>query len=330
MEQLLNIIRKFPNLKVLIVGDVMLDEYIAGRVERISQEAPIPILDVREITYLPGGAANAAHNVRSLGGKVILAGVIGSDEKGKTLKEVLEKRGIDASGLIIDPQRKTTLKSRAVAQNQQIVRIDIEDRKPIEQATEEKILHFIKSQIGKFNSIVISDYAKGVITPNLSQSVIQLARQNNILCLVDPKGYDYTKYKNCNIITPNIIELAQALKIPFDQLNSESKFLQAGKMLLTHVVSDNVLVTQKEKGMTLFERSGHIFHQSAINKKAIDVSGAGDTAIGAFALALATGADLKQALIIASHACAIEVGKIGTAVVSPEELEESLRNFNHE
>lgn len=326
MEQFLKIIEKFKDLKVLVVGDLMLDEYIFGDVNRISPEAPIPILDVKQVTYTPGGAANAVHNVKSLGGKVMAAGVIGDDEKGRMLKKILEEGDIDASGLVVDMSRRTTLKTRVVAKNQQVVRIDAENREPISSETEERLLDFVKSQLKELNAIIISDYAKGVITSALSQKIIALAKENNVFCLVDPKGKDYSKYRNCSLITPNLSELSQALNIPLEQLESESRFLQAGKMLLAHVLSDNAVVKRHDKGMSLFEKNGSNFSCPALNKKAVDVSGAGDTAVATLALALAAGADLKQAVILASHACAIKVGKMGTAVVSADELAESIGN----
>ncbi len=329
MEPLLNIIKNFKNQKVLIVGDLMLDEYVLGEVNRISPEAPILILDVKKTVYLPGGAANAAHNVKALGDKVVLVGVIGQDEKGEILKKTLKEKGIGTEGLMVDRERKTTLKTRIVARNQQVIRVDQEDRNPIDLPTEQKLFDFIQSKIKEVNSIIISDYGKGVITPNISQKIIALARENNVLSLVDPAGGgdNYDKYKNCNILKPNKKELARALNIPVEQMEQESKFLQAGKMLLSHVMCDYVLVTQGADGMTLFEKNGTNFHYPAVNKQAIDISGAGDTAIGTLALALASGVDFKQAIILTSHACGIEVGKMGTAVVLTEELEESLRNY---
>ncbi len=324
MEQLLNIVKNFKDSKILVVGDLMLDEYILGDVNRISPEAPILILDAKETTYIPGGAANTAHNIRTLGNKVVLVGVIGQDENGKILKEILDKKGIDTQGVIVDPQRKTTLKSRIVARNQQIVRVDSEDKNPVSPAIEEQILNLIKSQIHEVKSIVISDYAKGVLTPNLARSIIEIARANNVLSLVDSKTNDYSQYRNCHIMSSNKKELAQTLNI---QIRDENTFLQAGKMLLSHVMCDYVLVTQGAEGMTLFSKDGTTFHFPAVNNKAIDVSGAGDTSISTLALALSAGADLKQAVTLASHACGVEVGKVGTAVVLPEELEESLRNY---
>jgi len=304
----------------------MLDEYVIGNVDRISPEAPIPVLDVKDVKFVPGGAANTANNIKALGDRVFIAGVIGADEKGQLLKQLLKERGINVEGLVVDSRRKTTLKTRAMAKDQQIVRIDIENKNPIDPDTENKLLDFIRAKITEVNAVVISDYAKGVVTPSLSKKIISLCQQNSVISLVDPKGADYSKYRGCYIITPNKKELAEALNLSLSQIESEPKFLQAGKMLLSHVMSNCVLVTQGAEGMTLFKGNSEVFHYSAINKNAIDVSGAGDTNIGTFSLALGAGADPKDAAVLASHACGIVVGKVGTAVVYPQELEKSLKS----
>lgn len=310
-----------------MVGDLMLDQYLIGNVERISHEAPIPILDVKEISNRPGGAANTAYNLQSLGGKVFLAGVVGADENGTLLKVLLNEKGINTAGVVIDTQRKTTLKTRAVAKNQHIVRIDIEDKKLINPEIEEKILGFIGGQIKDFKAIIISDYAKGVVTTSLAQRLIALARENNVLTLVDPKGIEPSKYQGCNVIAPNKKELSTLLSIPFEHLAQEGRFCQAGKTLLTNMMSDNVIVKCSGEGLVVFEKNGNPFRYPAVNKTPLDISGAGDTAIAVFALAMASGADLRKATVLSSHACGISVGKPGTAVVSPEELKASLVNY---
>ena len=320
-KEFLNIIKNFKNPKILIVGDLILDEYFWGQVNRISAEAPVPILEVKETSYALGAAANAAHNARALGNEVSLIGVLGLDERGKVFKKILEQKEINGNGIIIDSGRKTTLKTRVLAKNQQIVRIDSEDRNFISSQIKDKIFNLIKEKIKNLDAIMISDYAKGVVSPDLSKNIIELANQNNIPCFVDPKGSDYLKYKNCHIITPNEKELAQALNL---RIENKTQFLDAGKMLLSHVMADNILVTQGKKGMTLFKKKGDSFHVPALNKEAVDISGAGDSAITSFILSLAAGANLKQAMIIASHVCGIVVGKMGTAVVSQQELEKSL------
>ncbi|MFH1181027.1 MAG: D-glycero-beta-D-manno-heptose-7-phosphate kinase [bacterium] len=322
MEQFLNIVKNFKNLKILVVGDVMLDEYVKGDVNRISPEAPIPVLDIKDIFYTPGGAANTACNASSLGGKVFLAGVIGGEDKGKLLTKLLREKGINTDGVFIEENRKTTTKTRAVARSQQLVRLDWEDKNPILPETEQKIINFVSASVKDVNALIISDYAKGVITPVLARKLLDIAFHANIQCFVDPKGEDYSKYRGCGIVTPNEKELAQALKL---EIKDDQTVIQAGKMLLAHVMCENVLVKRGGKGMMLFEKNGNIILSPATNKSAVDVSGAGDTAIAAFVLARTGGASLKEAMDIASCACGIEVGKAGTAVVLPEELEESIK-----
>jgi len=320
MENYSNILQNFKNSKILVVGDLMLDEYLLGDVDRISPEAPIPVLDVKTVDFRLGGGANTAYNIKSLGDKVFLAGVVGADEKGEILKKILAERGINAEGVMVDAQRKTTIKTRVVAKNQQIVRIDIEDRKRISPEIEQKLISFIRERIKDLNAIVISDYAKGVITENLSQQIIALAKENNVFSVVDPKGTDVSKYRGCNIIAPNKKELGIALNIPFEQLAQEGRFFEAAKMLMAHTMSDGVLVKCGAEGMVLFERSGNISRFPALGKEVIDVSGAGDTAVGVFTLAVAGGVNQKEAVILASNACAVKIGKHGTDVVLPEEL----------
>lgn len=330
MENYLNIVKNFKNPKVLVVGDLMMDEYLLGNADRISPEAPIPVLDVKEVNLRLGGAANTAYNIRSLGGNVLVAGVIGADEKGGILKKLLAEKGIDAEGITVDGQRRTTVKTRAVAQNQQIVRIDMEDRTPISRDSEDKIVNFAASRIKGLNAIIISDYAKGVVTPSLSQRIIALARENNVFSVVDPKGTDVSKYRGCNVISPNKKELGVALNIPFEQLAQEGRFSQAAKMLLMHVMADYVLVKCGSEGMALFGKDGNGLRVPAFNKNAVDVSGAGDTAIAVLALSMASGASQQEAVILASHACSIKVGKRGTDIVLPTELEASLANYGNQ
>lgn len=317
MQELIDIIKSFENKKVLIVGDIMLDEYFIGKVNRISPEAPIPILDVEEIKYVPGGAANTANNVKVLGAETILCGVIGPEECGKTLKRVLAENGIDNSGIVVDENRRTTLKSRAIAKNQQLIRIDQEDRNQISAETENKIFDFIKSQNHSLDIIIISDYAKGVVSPRLCAQIIGFAKHNNIPCSVDPKGKDYLKYKGATVVTPNEKELGESLGL---SISKESQFLEAGKALLSHVMSDYALVTRSEKGMCLFQKNEEPLCMPALNKDVIDTSGAGDTGIGVFALSIASGATPIEAMKISNHACSIVVGKHGTATVTAEEL----------
>lgn len=325
-DKILDIVKKFKDRKILVLGDLMLDEYIFGTVERISPEAPVPILDLKKTSFTVGGAANAANNIKSLGAGVMLFGVTGSDEKGETLRNALISAGIGLEGVIIEEGRKTTVKTRVIARDQHVIRIDSEDRNPILAETESKIVEMVKKEINNFDAVLISDYAKGMITQSLSRSIINLAKENNIFCMIDPKGNDYSKYTGCNIITPNKKELAQSLNLQPYQLESEDDLIQAARTLISKISCDNVLVTRGSEGMTLFAKNGDIVNHSAIEKKVIDVSGAGDTAIAAFALSYSSGATAEEAIMIASFACGSVIGKVGTACVSCEELKNELIN----
>jgi len=322
MEEILGIIESFKNQRILVVGDLILDQYFCGEVNRISSEAPVPVLDVKKINYILGGAANAANNLKVLGAKAILAGVIGPDDKGNMLKEMLGQAGIDAQGVVVDEKRKTTVKIRTMAKDQQLLCIGMEDRAFIDTKTEDKLFDIIKEKIKDVNALIISDYERGVFTPSLTRRIIELAGQNKVIIFADAKGDDYLKYKGCNVITLNEKELSRAFTF---QIINEEQLAFSGKRLLSDLSSGCVLVKQGGKGMTLFEKNGEKFHYPAVNQEVRDVSGAGDTALVAFALSLGAGVDFKKSVIIASYACGIAVGKIGTAVVLPEELKESLK-----
>lgn len=318
----------FKNQKIMVVGDLMLDEYLWGNVSRISREGPVPVFEIKKSTFVPGGAANTANNIKAFGGGVFLAGVIGPNENGQILKKTLEQRGIGGEGIVIDERRKTTVKTRLVAEGQQLQKIfclDLEDKNPISQEAENKILTFIRGKIAEVSALIINDAGNGVVTPSLAENIIKIANQHQVKCFVDFKGGDdYLKYKNCNLIAPNERELALALNL--FEIKNETQFFQAGTALLSFLNCERVLVKQSAKGMTIFEKQGQVLRCPAINKKVVDVSGAGDTTIAVLALALSSGADIKQALTIASHAAGIAVGKFGTAVVLPQELERSLKN----
>lgn len=316
------IVNKFASKKILIIGDLMLDEYIFGKTTRLSPEAPIPIVEVEKINYVPGGAANTANNVKSLGARTILTGLVGKDENGKILIKLLKKKDIKVNGILEDTERPTTLKSRVVSQGQQIVRIDKENRKPITKKVERALLSFIKIIIPKVDIILISDYAKGVITSRLCQQIITLAKTKGKPVLIDPKGKNSSKYKDCFIIVPNLKELEDALKI---QVNDLSKLPQAAKMLLAHVNSEAVLVTLGGLGMALLEKSGKYFSVPATNVGVVDISGAGDTAIAAFALSVAAGASLQEAMLLSTYACSVVIGKMGTATTTQEELIKAIK-----
>lgn len=319
---LLDILANLPGKCILIVGDVMLDEYIWGEVRRISPEAPVPVVELRRRTYAPGGAANAAANVASLDGQVILAGIIGEDIQARMLREALSHCGVEGDGLLTDPDRPTTTKTRIIAHNQQVVRLDSEEHRPLSPQMEEALLGWAEKHLEEADALLLSDYAKGVITPQLAEEVIRMAQGASKPIVVDPKGRDYRKYRGATVVTPNTQEARLALN---HLLNPPDDLLDLGRQLLMLLEGSAVLVTRGPEGMTLFEPDHQAVHIPAAGRHVYDVTGAGDTVVATLALALATGAGLEQAARLANAAAGIVVGEVGTATVSLKELHTVIR-----
>ncbi|MBD3164400.1 D-glycero-beta-D-manno-heptose-7-phosphate kinase [Candidatus Woesearchaeota archaeon] len=314
-----DIINKFKNQNILVIGDLILDKYIFGNVERISPEAPVPVIEVKKEMYVPGGAANAANNVSSLGGRAFLLGIVGEDTSKDILLEEARNKGISTEGIITDPRKPTIQKIRVVGQNQQLLRIDYEDKSYID--NEEKIIERIKNK-EKIGAILISDYAKGTITKKLMKDVLGLAKKKNIILIIDPKPRHKSFYKSCYLITPNKKEAEEMTNMA---IKTEEDLEKAGTKLMEEL-DCNVLITTGERGMSLFEKKNAPIHIPTLAKEVYDVSGAGDTVIATLSLALSSRASLKDAAVLANHAAGIKVGKLGTAPVSAEELKNSLDN----
>jgi D-beta-D-heptose 7-phosphate kinase/D-beta-D-heptose 1-phosphate adenosyltransferase len=317
------IISSFKDKKILIIGDVILDRYIFGKVSRISPEAPVPVVDVVRESFLLGGAANVANNIIALGGKVTVAGVIGKDRAGDVVRELMTDCNISTDGIIED-SRPTTVKSRVIAHNQQVVRFDREDRRKLEGKGLVFFLEYIKKALPYFDAVIISDYMKGVVSASLVKSVVKYAKQKKTFVAVDPKVGHFHLYKNVSLITPNLSEASQGSGI---EIKDEKSLLKAGKTLLSRLSCTSVLITRGEEGMSLFERNVKavkVTHIPTVAKKVFDVTGAGDTVIAAFTLAYAAGASLQDAAVISNHAAGIVVGEIGTAVATLEAILQSL------
>ncbi|HMK60785.1 MAG TPA: D-glycero-beta-D-manno-heptose-7-phosphate kinase [Dissulfurispiraceae bacterium] len=317
------IVGSFKSKRILIIGDIILDRYIFGKVSRISPEAPVPVVDVQKESFLLGGAANVANNIIALGGKVTVAGVIGKDRAGDVVKGLLADCNIGSEGIIED-SRPTTVKSRVIAHNQQVVRFDREDRRKLEGKGLQGMLSYIRESISQFDSVIISDYKKGVVSAPLVKATVNIAKRKKTFVAVDPKVGHFHLYKNVSLITPNIMEASQGSGV---EIRDEKDLLKAGKTLLSRLSCAAVLITRGEEGMSLFEREGtgvHITHIPTVAKKVFDVTGAGDTVIAAFTLARAAGASLQKAAVISNHAAGIVVGEIGTAVATPEAVLKSL------
>ncbi len=316
MEDLRSVVEQIRGCRVLVIGDVMLDEYVRGDVVRISPEAPVPILEVRSTEWRLGGAANAAANIVALGGDAFLVGVVGdpaSDATTGQLKLELEKHKIK-KGLIEDPSRPTSKKTRLVAQQQQIVRIDHEKRTPISATIVDKVKREIDGWIRDVHAVVVSDYAKGVVTPEIARHAISAARAAKVPIVIDPKQRDFTIYRGATVITPNLHELEAAAGL--DRFSVEG----AAASLLVNLDGAALLVTRSADGMTLFRSDHPAHHVPARAKEVFDVTGAGDTVVAAIALALGANVSYEPALELASIAAAISVSKRGTSTVSPAEL----------
>jgi len=325
------VVEQLRGCRVLVVGDVMLDEYLRGDVTRISPEAPVPVLEVRSHDWRLGGAANAAANMQAMGGAAALVGVVGDDETAAIVSGQLAQRAI-ADRTVRDPSRPTSKKTRLVAQQQQIVRIDREARHPIAGAVAEAMRHAIDAVVdgvatdaggagavtstdGGAQALVLSDYAKGVITPEIARHAIAAARRAGIPVIVDPKRRDFSIYAGATVITPNLSELEAAAPgvHPFD-------VDRAAESLLGVLDGAALLVTRSADGMTLFRAGQPPVHVPAIAKEVFDVTGAGDTVVATVALALGAGVPFELAIELASVAAAISVSKRGTSTVSPAEL----------
>jgi rfaE bifunctional protein kinase chain/domain len=306
----------FSDVKVLIVGDVMLDRYCWGSVIRISPEAPVPVVNLEKTEVTLGGAANVAANVVGLGAKALLVGVIGKDSEAKLFPKFLREKGISHDYLVETGNRPTTVKTRIVAHNQHIVRIDQETDKQLSNEEEIDVLNKIQEVFEQASIVIISDYAKGLLTNNIIQRLITLGRERNKPVLVDPKGKDYAKYHGATLLTPNKKEAYQATEIE----NVE----QAGQILMNKLDLHALLITQGEDGMTLFENDKKPFKLNALARKVYDVTGAGDTVIATLAVAYASGFDLAQSANLANIAAGFVVEKVGTTTIDIKELREAL------
>ncbi|MDD5432859.1 MAG: D-glycero-beta-D-manno-heptose-7-phosphate kinase [Candidatus Omnitrophica bacterium] len=336
MKNLKKIIDKFSRQKILVVGDLILDEYIWGSVDRISPEAPVPVVWANKRTYVPGGAANVAYNISSLDGKVCLCGITGKDKNNDILFQELKKRKVDTKGVFIEDKRCTTVKTRIIAGHQQVVRVDWEHKEPLSRESNLKVLKFIEKNINSYDAIIIEDYGKGVVNADFLRELIFLARSRNKIITVDPKEEHFQLYRGVTSITPNRKELENAVrnlkitdttnkfKLNSDRLFTDKDVDIAARQIIEYLELESILVTLGEHGMRLFERSGSVTHIPTVAQEVFDVSGAGDTVISAFTLSICSGGSFVEASHIANYAAGIVVGKLGTAVTDRKELVERL------
>ncbi len=320
-DRLRRSIERFRYTTVVILGDVMLDQFVVGRVERISPEAPVPVVEYEHDEYRVGGAANVAHNVRALGGEVELVGLTGTDAAGQRLRQLLGQHGIGTSGLVADPGRRTTTKLRIVTnRNQQVARIDYETDREATGATEEALASQAERLARTASVMVISDYLKGSVSRAVMQRVVAAARERRIPVLVDPKIPHIEYYAGTTIVTPNHHEAEVATH---RRIRTPEDAVEAARLFRQRAGCERVLITRGEHGMCLLDDDGAA-HFPAVAREVSDVTGAGDTVIAALALGLAAGVDLRDACNLANHAAGVVVGKFGPATLSPDELEQAV------
>jgi D-beta-D-heptose 7-phosphate kinase/D-beta-D-heptose 1-phosphate adenosyltransferase len=318
------LVARFPSCRVLVVGDIMLDEYVFGTVGRISPEAPVPVVAVTRDARVPGGAANVALNLAGLRVGVEMAGLVGNDSAGKHVARILRGLRVGVAAIVPDPDRPTTVKTRVIAHSQQVVRVDREKKVPPSRKTHETLLRKVLAALDGVEGIVFSDYRKGALSVDLVREVTEAARGKGLFVAVDPKQTDFSCYRGCTLITPNKMEAQAALG--GRELRSDLEVWEGGKELLRKVGAAAVLITRGEEGMTLVERGRKgCFHIPALARQVFDVTGAGDTVIGTVAACLAAGAPMREAAMLANIAASVVVGEVGTSPISAEKLLRAVR-----
>lgn len=317
------ILSQFSNKRALVLGDLILDRYWWGEANRLSPEAPVPVLRKRHVTARPGGAANTAANLVALGAQVELIGLVGADSGAVELADSLTQCGVDASHLIVSPARPTTTKTRIIALNQHIVRVDEEDTTPLDVATSSAVASDTVKRMQYADVIVISDYAKGMLTPELLAYVLSAAAVLGKSVFVDPKGLDYRRYHGASYLKPNRLELGL---LTSRTVRDHQETLEAGRFLISQLNGSHLLVTEGADGMTLFTAAGAVYHMPNFPRQVYDVTGAGDTVLATFSLAISSGAEPLEAMWLATRAAEVAIGIVGAAIITRSMLEEAAQS----
>lgn len=324
VEQAKAIIDNCKGKRIVVVGDVMLDRFFWGVVNRISPEAPVPVVDLESETSHLGGASNVANNLKALGVVPLLCGAVGDDNSGRIFLEIAGNSGIDVSGVYIHPDRPTTVKTRIIASNQHVVRVDRELREPISEEAADFIFRNLESQTN-IDAIIFGDYNKGTLTKELIHKIIEFAKSKQIPTFVDPKVENFFEYREVTIFKPNRKEAQQSLGIKFRNFDH---IVESGRLLLDRLMASGILLTLGADGMMLFEQSGEVSHVPTRARKVADVSGAGDTTIATFSAAYVAGANFKEAATIANFAAGVVCEEPGIVAITVDSLLESIRK-NH-
>lgn len=310
-------LEKLQDKRIAVIGDLMLDEYLIGSVSRISPEAPVPVVDIKEESLRFGGAANVCLNLSTLGATAIPFGVIGNDRAGKSFLEMSEENNFSIDGITISDVRMTTVKTRVIGSNQQIVRIDKEIKTPIDSPTEQTLISHFKSQLNTIDAVIFEDYNKGVITETLISDILLLCKQNTIPTFIDPKFSNFFAYKNCTMFKPNLLEASIALS---KDLNTVEEYTSAAKDLKERLLADSILITLSSEGMLLLNEANEVHHIPTKAVEVADVSGAGDTVISTLVAMKISGATSLEAINLANEAAGVVVTEVGIIPITPEQL----------
>ncbi len=315
------IVAAIGKAKILILGDIMLDEYLFGKVERISPEAPVPVVEITATKLLLGGAANVAANIKALGDEPLLLGAVGVDEASIKLCQLLKQKNISSAYLINDKTRQTTIKTRIIANSQQVVRADREDRHNLQGDIQQQLLKRFSTIIENVNAVIISDYGKGVITPEVLEEVINVCKNKGIYVAIDPKDTNFHRYHDVSLITPNHHEAGFAYG---RRIINEQDLYAVGKGLLEKLNAEAILITRGAEGMSLFKKGEDPTHIPTFARQVFDVTGAGDAVIAVFVAAVCAGANLVEAAVISNAGAGYTVGMIGTSAVTIDVLKTEL------
>lgn len=326
-RRLRELLDEFPGRRVAILGDLMLDRYVWGQVNRISPEAPVPVVEVTRNSVRFGAAANVAQNVASLGAEASLVGVVGDDEAGRDLLTLLTETGVNVDGVVTAAGRPTTTKMRVIAHSQQVVRADSEVTADIDGEIESRVLEDLRRAISESDVLIVSDYGKGVVTGRTLESAIEAARRAEKKVCVDPKESHFGSYVGVTAITPNQKEAGEAVGV---RITDEASLLKVGWELRDSLEAECVVVTRGEQGMSLFLAGGDVVHLPTVAREVFDVTGAGDTVVSTLGVALAAGASMVEAAVIANHAAGLVIREVGTASVGRAEIERSFEELGEE
>jgi D-beta-D-heptose 7-phosphate kinase/D-beta-D-heptose 1-phosphate adenosyltransferase len=324
-KRLRELLGNFKGKRIAVVGDLMLDRYYWGSVHRVSPEAPVPVVEVDTESVRFGGAANVANNIQALGGQAFLVGLVGDDHPGTMFRKMLSDQGLDTGGVVTDPARPTTIKTRVIAAGQHVVRIDNESKQDCPEQLQKKLIAAVRSNLPALDGVIIEDYNKGVVTRGVIHAIVAAAGGAGKPVTVDPKFNNFFEYRNVTVFKPNRREVEEALG---GKLNTVADVERAGKKLLETMKAQNVLLTRGEEGMSLFQSSGAVTHIPTTADVVQDVSGAGDTVISTLTMALVAGGGITESCLLANCAGGVVVGAVGIVPILPAQLlEAALRNL---